>query len=275
LVPANKDREPFTPVTESTAKPKRGRKKKEPLTSIQNDLLNDHSDINQEPVSAKSGRTNKNGQNGKEEFVNLVDDLLNNLSNQDDRPATRIGRAGTKEGNGQTSIIDLSDDEDTPLKRPFVLDYENLDNGSEVSCKEIASQAPLDSPPYGIPEGSNNLFGSFNRPVNLDNVLHLSRPFNNTFRSNNASAFGLAPTFPTPFAPTLPTPFRDMETIYQLCSWLCANPNVLQFAYNMYQSMQVPVNGSFHISPILSTVPQEQNQGIMQSQDKVIIFIYF
>ena len=54
-----------------------------------------------------------------------------------------------------------------------------------------------------------------------------------------------------------------------------ANPNVLQFAYNMYQSMQMPVNGSFHISPILSTVPQEQNQGIMQSQDKVIIFIYF
>jgi len=39
----------------------------------------------------------------------------------------------------------------------------------------------------------------------------------------------------------------------------------------MYQSMQMPVNGSFHVSPILSTASQAQNQDNLQSQDKVII----
>ncbi|PKY57757.1 hypothetical protein RhiirA4_479077, partial [Rhizophagus irregularis] len=40
-----------------------------------------------------------------------------------------------------------------------------------------------------------------------------------SLRSFNASA-----------SPTLPPCFNDMDTIFQLAPWLCANPNVLQFA---------------------------------------------
>jgi len=67
----------------------------------------------------------------------------------------------------------------------------------------------------------------------------------------------------------VPSPFNEM-TIYQLCSWLCVNPNVLQLANNMHSSMQVPIanGGRFapsSISSNLSNMPQNpQNQ-----EDKV------
>ncbi|CAG8743792.1 10377_t:CDS:2 [Rhizophagus irregularis] len=48
----------------------------------------------------------------------------------------------------------------------------------------------------------------------------------------------------------IPSPFNEM-TIYQLCSWLCKNPNVLQLANNMHLSMQTPVvEGARFISSI-------------------------
>ena len=115
------------------------------------------------------------------------------------------------------------------------------------------------------------MLGSFNDssfcPNNASGTFNTPRPSNNTFGSKNAFEFesfdndfhprnSLAPAS----APTLPRLFHDMDTIYQLCSWLCANPNVLQFAYTMYQSMQTQVNGSFHISSTLSTALQAQNQ---------------
>jgi hypothetical protein len=37
----------------------------------------------------------------------------------------------------------------------------------------------------------------------------------------------------------IPSPFNEM-TIYQLCLWLCKNPNVLQLANNIQLSMQTP-----------------------------------
>ncbi|GBC01033.1 hypothetical protein RclHR1_04040003 [Rhizophagus clarus] len=60
----------------------------------------------------------------------------------------------------------------------------------------------------------------------------------------------------------VPSPFSKMMT-YQLCTWLCANPTILQLANNMHISMQVPVanGGQFALSPISSNLSNmSQNQ---------------
>ncbi|RIB21586.1 hypothetical protein C2G38_2299389 [Gigaspora rosea] len=49
----------------------------------------------------------------------------------------------------------------------------------------------------------------------------------------------------------VPSPFNKM-TIYQLCSWLCENPNVLQLANNMNLSMQAPVIEGLQLMPSTS-----------------------
>lgn len=63
----------------------------------------------------------------------------------------------------------------------------------------------------------------------------------------------------------IPSPFNEM-TIYQLCSWLCANPNILQLANNIHLSMQVPVadGGQFttSVSSNLSIMPQNQDNKV-------------
>jgi hypothetical protein len=68
----------------------------------------------------------------------------------------------------------------------------------------------------------------------------------------------------------VPSPFNEM-TIYQLCSWLCANPNVLQLANNMQKSMQLSVvDGSQFvpsISPNLSTMPRNQENKTKACRD--------
>jgi len=50
----------------------------------------------------------------------------------------------------------------------------------------------------------------------------------------------------------IPSPFNEM-TIYQLCLWLCKNPNILQLANNMHLSMQTPVVEGLRFSPSIST----------------------
>lgn len=65
----------------------------------------------------------------------------------------------------------------------------------------------------------------------------------------------------------VPSPFNKMTT-YQLCSWLCANPNVLQLANSMHVSMQVPIaNGgqlalSSTNSSNLSNIPQNRDDKV-------------
>ena len=64
-----------------------------------------------------------------------------------------------------------------------------------------------------------------------------------------------------------------MDTILQLSNWLCANPNVLQFANAMYSSMQSSlVNGQLSMPSILNTTTL-QSQSTFQV-DKVR-FLYF
>ncbi|RIA95934.1 hypothetical protein C1645_816077 [Glomus cerebriforme] len=61
---------------------------------------------------------------------------------------------------------------------------------------------------------------------------------NNTFWLNNSSYNNAS------YA--LPASFHKMTNIHQICLWLCANPDVLLFAYNMYISMQTPVANGFN-----------------------------
>ncbi|PKY41974.1 hypothetical protein RhiirA4_455686, partial [Rhizophagus irregularis] len=74
---------------------------------------------------------------------------------------------------------------------------------------------------------------------NSDAFCSNNASFNNSdaFHSNNASSH---------VASTLPSTFREMDNIHQICSWLCANPNILLFAYNMYLSMQAPVADGYN-----------------------------
>ena len=123
---------------------------------------------------------------------------------------------------------------------------------------------------YNIPDALTNTPGSSNTFHNSSKALN-RRSFqsnkasrtDNSYCSNNALAS-------TP--PTLPVNFHEMDTIHQLCTWLCANPNVLQLAYNMYLSMQLPVaDGSGLISrfsPTLMAVPQVSNQ--MPNQEVLV-----
>ncbi|GES87630.1 hypothetical protein GLOIN_2v1775382 [Rhizophagus clarus] len=58
-----------------------------------------------------------------------------------------------------------------------------------------------------------------------------------------------------------------MANVHQICSWLCANLNILLLAYNLYLSMQSPVTNSFnfitpnHNSLLLATsIPQQEDR---------------
>ncbi|PKY60621.1 hypothetical protein RhiirA4_484524 [Rhizophagus irregularis] len=54
----------------------------------------------------------------------------------------------------------------------------------------------------------------------------------------------------TSASPTLPPCFNDIDTIFQLTTWLCANPNVLQFANNaIYSSMQTSLANGQQFTP--------------------------
>jgi hypothetical protein len=68
----------------------------------------------------------------------------------------------------------------------------------------------------------------------------------------------------------VPSPFDEM-TIYQLCSWLCANPDILQMANNMHLSMQTAVVEGLRLMPSTTprslTTPQHQENKTQSCRD--------
>ncbi|PKC00982.1 hypothetical protein RhiirA5_382069 [Rhizophagus irregularis] len=130
----------------------------------------------------------------------------------------------------------------------FRLDISSLRSNSDAFRSNNASFNNSDA------FRSNN--ASFN---NSDAFRSNNASFNNSdaFRSNNASSH---------VASTLPSTFREMDNIHQICSWLCANPNILLFAYNMYLSMQAPVADGYNFissnfnSSTLPTAPYVPKQ---------------
>jgi magnesium-transporting ATPase (P-type) len=87
---------------------------------------------------------------------------------------------------------------------------------------------------------SRTLYSKPTRPSPLGSSANVLNIHNNTFNNNSTHLIN----------EEIPSPFNEM-TIYQLCSWLCMNPNVLQLANNMHLSMQTPViEGSRFMSSI-------------------------
>ncbi|RGB21753.1 hypothetical protein C1646_777334, partial [Rhizophagus diaphanus] len=69
-------------------------------------------------------------------------------------------------------------------------------------------------------------------------------------------------------SPTLPLYFNDMDTIFQLATWLCVNPNILQLANAIYLSMQTSLaNGQQFTSSNLTNPTKLQLQSTLQ-EDK-------
>ena len=123
----------------------------------------------------------------------------------------------------------------------------------------------LNSTPPLTPR-SNNTRMNFNN--DSDNAFRLNTP--NMLRSN--TSVDVHSTFRTSYnaESTLPGPFREMDNIYQICSWLCANQSILLLAYNMHLSMQTPAGNALNfISPNFNSaiVPQVSNQDKVKSRD--------
>jgi hypothetical protein len=124
---------------------------------------------------------------------------------------------------------------------------------------------------------SNNTRNSYTRFNDDDDVFRSNTP--NLFRSNTSlftNDNDSRSTFQTSYNAehTLPASFHDMVNVHQICSWLCANPDILLLAYNMHLSMQTPVTSTFNSissSALATGVPQMPSQ-----EDKVnITIIYF
>jgi len=138
------------------------------------------------------------------------------------------------------------------------------------------------------------------RPTNTTNMrpTNTRTCFDNTdfndedfypYAHNNRSTFG-TPNYNATFQSnrsnnsesTFPVPFRDMDNIHQICSWLCTNPNILLLAYNIYMSMQAPVENGFNFvsptfnSPMLATGTRHiQDDRVRSSNNFIFVIIYF
>ncbi|RIA93609.1 hypothetical protein C1645_735384 [Glomus cerebriforme] len=190
---------------------KKGRKKEELVASFLADDLNDFLN-NEEAQQSKSKDLNEDEQNensqNDDEFVlstrKIIPDLrANNPINQiNDIPSNRL----------------------IP-----VLESRNEITPSNSTSKMISA---IPDSRVNSPFGHITLRNSRPRltPLNpRDNTINIGHNIYNTSQYN----FNMTDE-------DVLSPFNEMM-IYQLCSWLCVNPNILQLANNMHLSMQMPV----------------------------------
>ncbi|CAB4410279.1 unnamed protein product [Rhizophagus irregularis] len=104
------------------------------------------------------------------------------------------------------------------------------------------------------------------REIQSNGLENLSSPSRPGLRDLNSPAS--LRSFNASASPTLPSCFNDMDTIFQLATWLCANPNVLQFANAIYSSIQTSLaNGQQFTSSNLTNPTKLQLQSTLQ-EDK-------
>ena len=129
-------------------------------------------------------------------------------------------------------------------------------------------------PPTSRSHNTHNTHMGFNgRDVfrlNTQNLYHSNTSF---FTNDDNNAHSCQSS-----SDLIPAPFHDMANIHQICSWLCANPNILLLSYNLYLSIQTPVANSFNLvtpnfnsSTLTTSIPQAS----MQEDIVNIIIIYF
>ncbi|CAB4435242.1 unnamed protein product [Rhizophagus irregularis] len=134
----------------------------------------------------------------------------------------------------------------------------------EIQSNELEN---LSAPPRPERPASRSLNTSTPlREIQSNELENLSSPSRPGLRDLNSPAS--LRSFNASASPTLPSCFNDMDTIFQLATWLCANPNVLQFANAIYSSMQTSLaNGQQFTSSNLTNPTKLQLQSTLQ-EDK-------
>ncbi|CAG8731356.1 20604_t:CDS:2 [Rhizophagus irregularis] len=252
---------------------KRGRKKQEmvvPSLENLNDLLNDANSQQSKSKGAKRGRKKK------QEMVappasQIISELLpiitlltrTNSQNQKD-DALSNSRANNSfdyiSSNESTPALE-SRNEFVPLIRTSrtvspVLESRNEFVLSHRTRSAVDLRNDISNEYIHLNRNSSSVSDSRENRINI---------INNTRNMMNTSRHHFDTT-----TKVVPSPFDEM-TIYQLCSWLCANPDILQLANNMHSSMQTPVVKGLRLmtstTPGSLTMPQHQENKMQSCRD--------
>lgn len=188
----------------------------------------------------------------------------------DDLDSASAPRPESRDLNTSASLRDIHRNIDefdsTSASRPESLqeinrNTDDLEN-SLAPSRPRSRNSDLSTPLHEVPRSRNSDTSTPLREVhrNTDELDSASAPSCPGSRDLNTSA-----------SPTLPPCFNDMDTIFQLATWLCANPNVLQFANAIYSSMQMSLaNGQQFTPSNLANLTTLQLQSPLQ-EDKVRI----
>ncbi|CAB4430768.1 unnamed protein product [Rhizophagus irregularis] len=259
---------------------KRGRKKQEtvvPSLENLNDLLNDANSQQSKSKGAKRGRKKKQemvAPPASQIISELLCDDADSNANDDlnDEPIVKIKKDDALTNSRANNSFDyISSNESTPAlesrnefvplirtsrtvspvlesRNEFVLSHRTrsaVDLRNDISNEYIH----LNRNSSSVPDSRENRINIMN---NTRNVMNTSRHHFDTTTK------------------IVPSPFDEM-TIYQLCSWLCANPDILQLANNMHSSMQTPVVEGLRLmtstAPGSLTMPQHQENKMQSCRD--------
>ncbi|CAG8703944.1 2432_t:CDS:2, partial [Rhizophagus irregularis] len=178
-----------------------------------------------------------------------------------ERPASRSLNTSTPLREIQSNGLELSFP--SRSERP-----ESRSLNTSTPLREIQSNGleNLSAPPRLERPASRSLNTSTPLREIQSNGLELSSPSRPGLRDLNSPAS--LRSFNASASSTLPSCFNDMDTIFQLATWLCANPNVLQFANAIYSSMQTSLaNGQQFTSSNLTNPTKLQLQSTLH-EDK-------
>ncbi|PKK80542.1 hypothetical protein RhiirC2_767984 [Rhizophagus irregularis] len=247
--------EPSVRVTKTPVK--RGRKRKQQEEPNNGPfVLNTEIQVPVAKTPAKRGRNKKQKEPTNEPLIISDDDL--SLPEPVNKSPDKRGRKKQQEtvvpSSSVNELLYSSDDDLLDENRGNDCTNDNVDIRRKDTTTFRLSLSPVNSPPRTL--------ASITKNMNTSNIFI---PFRDM--PNNASGAVNSIT-PGSVDPKLPTPFREMDTIHQLCQWLCANPSVLQFAYSLYLSMQTPVANGSSFVPFVSAPSQLQQE---QAQDKTKI----
>ncbi|CAB4382008.1 unnamed protein product [Rhizophagus irregularis] len=228
-------------VSKTTTVPKCGKKKDVPPESLTDTteliILDDEDNQQSTNTSTKRGRKKKKAatsrKKNKEAVVSsplydnhqLIDDLLND----------------TKVSNHELNGVANEELSQSPIPYSNASSLDNLHN-----TYQDASLTPLITPlsPLPDPESRSSFPTDFFHSYGAVSRLLEVTPSKSSSAPESRSIFK---GFPNTFDPNnaiVPSPFNEM-TIYQLCSWLCANSNILQLANSMHLSTQATVHHDY------------------------------
>ncbi|GES74616.1 hypothetical protein GLOIN_2v1840368 [Rhizophagus clarus] len=190
-----------------------------------------------------------------------IDDILNDLD-----AGTNHDGEGTDDDTEIANIIEIELSQSCIGSKASTLDGFNNDTSviapSRPSPAKVINIAPsrpsqtkamsVFSDDYVPSQGAAPRYTlSGSSPAHMSVFNNVFNPINNTLNVSNS----VSRHFDT-LSEDIPSAFREM-TIYQLCLWLCKNPNILQLANSMNLFMKsAVVDGSFSTSQILPIASQ-------------------